>query len=289
MRILVGVTPDASAADAMSLASVLQTSFAAEVVLGNIFPAPADPAGKTKVDAEWVAYLRSEAVEILADVARDADRWGLTEFTSAVHGHRSSGVGLIELAEAVDADLIVIGSAPGSANGRFLIGSTADQLLHGSHVPVALATTGYRRVRPDALGRLVVAFQDTQESRTALRWAADNVNGRRLTALTILLRHRVMGSQLAFDTEGLITRQLAEDAQAALDDALLDLGAQADAQMTVGDDASSAIQRFDWNGDELFVLASSRGGVLRRVFLGDMTYKLVRATPVPALVLPRRT
>ena len=59
--------------------------------------------------------------------------------------------------------------------------------------------------------------------------------------------------------------------------------------MTVGDDASSAIQRFDWNGDELFVLASSRGGVLRRVFLGDMTYKLVRATPVPALVLPRRT
>ena len=52
--------------------------------------------------------------------------------------------------------------------------------------------------------------------------------------------------------------------------------------MTVGDDASSAIQRFDWNGDELFVLASSRGGVLRRVFLGDMTYKLVRATPVPA-------
>jgi nucleotide-binding universal stress UspA family protein len=258
-------------------------------VLGNIFPAPADSAGKTKVDAEWVAYMRSESVEILADVARDADRWGLTEYTTAVHGHRSSGVGLIELAEAVDADLIVIGSAPGSANGRFLIGSTADQLLHGSHVPVALATTGYRRVRPDALGRLVVAFQDTQESRTALRWAADNVNGRRLTALTILLRHRVMGSQLAFDTEGLITRQLAEDAQAALDDALLDLGAQADAQMTVGDDASSAIQRFDWNGDELFVLASSRGGVLRRVFLGDMTYKLVRATPVPALVLPRRT
>jgi nucleotide-binding universal stress UspA family protein len=289
MRILVGVTPDASAADAMSLASVLQASFAAEVVLGNIFPAPADPAGKTKVDAEWVAYMRSEAVEILADVTRDADRWGLTEFTSAVHGHRSSGVGLIELAGAVDADLIVIGSAPGSANGRFLIGSTADQLLHGSHVPVALATTGYRRVRPASLRRMVVAFQDTPESRTALRWAADNIDGQRLTALTVLLRHRVMGSSLAFDVEGLVARQLAEDAQAALEDALRDLGAHADAQMTVGDDASSAVQRFDWDGDEVFVLASSRGGVLRRVFLGDMTYKLVRATPVPALVLPRRT
>ena len=49
------------------------------------------------------------------------------------------------------------------------------------------------------------------------------------------------------------------------------------------------MQRFDWQGDELFVLASARGGVLRRVFLGDMTYKLVRATPVPAIVLPRHT
>ena len=56
--------------------------------------------------------------------------------------------------------------------------------------------------------------------------------------------------------------------------------------MTVGDNASSAVRRYDWNGDELFVLASAHGGVLRRVFLGDMTYKLLRATPVPAVVLP---
>ena len=75
----------------------------------------------------------------------------------------------------------------------------------------------------------------------------------------------------------------------ALDLALTALGPTAEAQITVGDDPQAALQRFDWNGDELFVLASSRGGVLRRVFLGDMTYKLVRATPVPAIVLPRHT
>lgn len=289
MKILVGVTADVSAADAMALAAVLQDSFGAEVVLGTVFPAPADSAGKTKVDAEWIAYLRAEATEVLDEVAEQASRWGLTQFTTAVHGHRSSGVGLIELAGAVDADLIVIGSAPGSANGRFLIGSTADQLLHGSHVPVALAPTAYRRVRPERLGRLVVAFQDTPESHTAVRWAADHVDGRRLTALTVLIRHRVMGSPLSFDTENLVTRQLQEDAQAALDVALKHIGPGADSFISAGDDAQSALQRFDWEGDELFVLASSRGGVLRRVFLGDMTYKLVRATPVPAIVLPRRT
>ena len=79
-----------------------------------------------------------------------------------------------------------------------------------------------------------------------------------------------------------------ERAQADLDAALRALGTDADSQITIGDDASSAVGRVQWHGDELLVLASG-GSVLRRVFLGDMTYKLVRATPVPAIVLPRHT
>lgn len=289
MKILVGVTPDASAADAMALASVLRAAFGGEVVLGNIYALSADRAGTRKVDAEWLQYLQGDAREVLDEAAETAVRYGLQGCDTAIHGHRSSGVGLAELAEALDADLIVIGSAPGSANGRFLIGSTADQLLHGSPVPVALAPAGYRRVRPDTLGRLVVAFQDTAESRRALKWAVEHADDRRLTALTVLLRHRVMGSHLAFDGEDLIVEQVRGDAQAALDEALAGLGMEATAQITTGDDTQSALQRLDWSGDELLVLASAKGGVLRRVFLGDMTYKLVRATPVPAVVLPRHT
>ena len=288
MKILVGVTPDASASDAMALGAVLQELTGGEVVLASIYAAASDQSGKRKVDAEWVEYLRADAQEIVDEAAAEAPRRGLEDCTTTIHGHRSSGVGLDELAHRIDADVIVIGSAAGASNGRFLIGSTADQLLHGAHVPVAVAPTGYRRVSPSALGRLVVAFQDTPESHTALEWAVDHAGDRPLTALTVLLRHRVMGSAHAFDTEGLVSRQLEEDARVALDGALRSLGVQADSQITVGDDALSAVRRFDWHGDELLVLASG-GSVLRRVFLGDMTYKLVRATPVPAIVLPRNT
>lgn len=289
MRILVGVVPDASGSDAIALAAVLQKAYGAQVVLGNIYPHAASRGGVRKVDAEWLAYLQAEAQDVLSDVAISTRQHGLEDYETAIHGHPSSGVGLAELAESVGADLIVIGSAPGSANGRFLIGSTADQLLHGSHVPVALAPAGYRRVQPDSLGRLVVAFQDTPESRRALAWAAQHSNGREMTALTVLLRHRVMGSNQAFDGESLIVEQVRRDAQESLDVALSELDASATAAITAGDDTVSALQRLDWNGDELLVLASSKGGVLRRVFLGDMTYKLVRATPVPAVVLPRHT
>jgi nucleotide-binding universal stress UspA family protein len=98
-----------------------------------------------------------------------------------------------------------------------------------------------------------------------------------------------MGSTLAFDGEDQVVLQAREDAQAALDDAVAGLDVSADAVITTGDDTQSALQRVDWDGDELLVLASAGGGMLLRVFLGDMTYKLVRATPVPAIVLPRRT
>ena len=288
MKILVGVTADSSAADALALAGVLQKSMGGEVVIAHVYAAPSDQSGKRKVDAEWVAYLRKDAEAIVADAAEAAPRYGVRECETAVHGHRSSGVGLDGLAQMIHADVIVIGSAPGASNGRFLIGSTADQLLHGSHVPVAVAPAGYRRVFPDRLARLVVAFQDTPESHKALEWAAEHRGDRRLTALTVLIRHRVMGSNLAFDGEGLVSRQFEEDAQVALDAALRALGTDADSQITIGDDASSAVGRVQWHGDELLVLASG-GSVLRRVFLGDMTYKLVRATPVPAIVLPRHT
>ena len=61
-----------------------------------------------------------------------------------IHPHRSSGVGLAEVASSRHAQIIVIGSAPGGSSGRIHGGSTSDQLLHGSPVPVAIAPHGYR-------------------------------------------------------------------------------------------------------------------------------------------------
>lgn len=287
MLILVGVTPDSSSLDAMALAALLQKSFGARVVLGHIYPHAASRAGVHPVDLEWLAYLQQEAQRTVADARDDAVGLGLQVSGCDIHGHPSSGLGLVELADAIGADMIVVGSAPGSADGRFLIGSTADQLLHGSHVPVALAPARYRRDSPRDLARFVVAFQDSHQSRRALSWAVDHAGRTPVCALTVLIRHRVMGSNQAFDGEGLVVQQLLENAEEALRDATGDLDVEVEFSVSTGDTAQSALQRFDWEGDELLVLASSSGGLVRKVFLGDMTYKLLRATPVPAIVLPR--
>ena len=97
MKILVGVTPDASASDAMALGAVLQELTGGEVVLASVYAAASDQSGKRKVDAEWVEYLRADAQEIVDEAAAEAPRRGLKDFTTTIHGHRSSGVGLPDL------------------------------------------------------------------------------------------------------------------------------------------------------------------------------------------------
>ena len=293
MKIVIGVNPGESSDDAMALGSVLCRAFGAEPALAHIHPSAYDYASPGHVDAEWESYLVEDSHALLARAQRDAaERYGMVDLPTLVYGHRSSGVGLYELAEAHDADMIVIGSAPGASSGRFQIGSTADQLLHGSHVPVALAPAYYRGICPEELGRLVVAFQNTEESRSTVLAAAELAERAKLplTLLTILLRHRIYGSNIRHG-EDMVMGQLKSETEAEQARLLAQLPEtlRADAMVSSGDDAMSAVRRYDWNGDELFVLASARGGILRRVFLGDMTYKLLRATQVPAIVMPRLT
>ena len=293
MLIAIGVTPGDSGEDALALGGLLAQALSAEVLLVHVHPVGYHYPSPAHVDAEWEDYLREQARAILANAATTAPNYGIDDAKTYLYGHQSSGVGLIEAAEANGADLIVIGSAPGSSSGRFQIGSTADQLLHGSPVPVALAPDYYRGMLPEAIGRVVVAFQDTDESRASVQEGAKICEAANvpLTLLTILMRHRSYGSRLRTSGEDQVIAQLTEDAHTQQHAVLTQIPAEvvANAAVVIGDDAVSATRRYDWAGDELFVLSSAPRGVISRVFLGDMTYKLLRATPVPAIVLPRNT
>jgi nucleotide-binding universal stress UspA family protein len=54
-----------------------------------------------------------------------------------------------------------------------------------------------------------------------------------------------------------------------------------------GNDATDAMSKYGWNNGDLFVLASSATETLNRVFLGSNTHALLRACPMPAVVVPR--
>ncbi len=294
LRVVIAVDPDGGARDAMTLGSVLARQLGIAPLLVHVFPLTFNFPGPAHVDVEWRDYLREGARIWLAECADFMAReLGWPEVEVLAHGCATTAQGLIEVAETRPTWAIVVGSARGAASGRFAIGSTVDKLLHSSPAAVATAPQGYWNDGIEAVDRVVVAFQDTPESRAAVATATRAAQRGQvaLRLLTVLLRHRMYGSALRTEAESIVMAQLREDYERSQREVLdsLPTDIEADALMLSGDSVSSALRRTSWTGAEIMVVGSAEGGQLRRVFLGDMTHRLVQAAPVPTVVLTRRT
>jgi nucleotide-binding universal stress UspA family protein len=158
---------------------------------------------------------------------------------------------------------------------------------------VALAPNGLRLNHAPQVQRLVVAFASGSEGGAILRRGVDFARRMRvpLDVMTLLVRHRVFGSALGADAEAEVLQQSREDLLEAQQRTLQGLD-HADLtvrqHVVVGDSVDSALHQMTWDVGDLLLVPSSRGTV-QRVLLGDVNYRIVRATPVATLVLPRQT
>lgn len=297
VKILVGVTGGPQSQDALALAQTLADSLGAEILVCHVYAQAYNYPSQAHVDAEWRAFLVEQASEVI--------EWAQSELGGRpaefmTYANRSSGVGLAEAAAEQSADIVVIGSAPGGAEGRITGGSTSDQLLHGSPVPVALAPRGYRNWAPAAIHRVVVAFQRSAESEHSLRTTLKALLGagidveRALQLITLAesVPKRVM-QKFERDQATSVIDHLTSQAQETLDygksiaKSVCNADIDINTEVVAADTVVRALARFDWQDDDVLVIGSTDSGPIRRVFLGDMTYKLVRSATVPVVVIPR--
>jgi nucleotide-binding universal stress UspA family protein len=307
VEIVVGVNDSDSSSDALSLGFALSRSLHADLVVANIYPTAFDYVSPAHIDAEWRKFLIDQASD-----AVEANKTGSdVKVDFVIHPHKSSGIGLIEVARQRHAQCIVIGSAPGGSEGRITGGSTSDQLLHASPVPVALAPLGYREWAPDEIRCANVAYQATSESDRCLDLVASTIAAsgaqinERLRLVTVIERvTKIYGSRLGRHAEDQVLLALQEQAQASLASAaarvsLLQKQEVSDSQeasnerksveafLLQGENVTTALARRDWGDDDLLVVGSTGAGPIRRVFLGDTAFKLIKAATVPVLVVPR--
>ncbi len=294
MEIIIGVGSHTRSLDSVALGLAIASTIDATPVIANVYPTAFDFPGQGHVDAEWQAFLIERAEETLVWI-RDqiGNRQGI-EY--AMTGHRSSGAGLAKIAVDRDASMIVIGSSYNASEGRIGCGSTADKLLHGSPVPVALAPFGYYEWAPELLHHVVLAYRKTPESDHALKIVTDTFLKRPvhskigLNLVTIIERHtRVYGSRLGSSAETLVVEAARQQALEALHVAQSRIPeglVETTSELLEGDNVVSALAKFDWHDDDIFVAGSSGGRALRRVFLGDMTYKLLRGSQLPVVIIP---
>nr|WP_237535336.1 universal stress protein [Streptomyces sp. SID3343] len=290
MRIVVGCRPDPRGDDALALASVLARQLGAAVVLAHVRPPAIRGSGVGAVDAEWRAFVRTETDRLLADARTKLRAWapGLT-VERAVTDNRGSGRGLTRIAEKYAAAFVVIGPAPGGRSAHVAVGSTADQLLHGSPVPVVLAPRGFAERIPPVIARCTIAYQREPAAPGVLHCGVEFA--RRLAAdvrlLTLVLRPvRLYSGMQHQSAEHQVLVATRDQARRDLDAALAEAGVPAEGLLAEGDTVRAALDVVTW-ADDLLVCASSSAGPLKRVFVGDVSHKIVRNARTPVMVLPR--
>jgi nucleotide-binding universal stress UspA family protein len=195
--------------------------------------------------------------------------------------------GLIRLAEADGADLIVVGSTRRGRLGRVFLGSVGAQLLHGSPCPVAVIPRGFRNERREVRGALGIAYDGSPEADLAL---AEAVHLSRVLEVGVRLIGVVPPMELldvpreervADDLRrGEELSALLERAAATVDD-----GVETEIRLLTGDPGQALVTA----GDDLdmLVLGSRGRGRLGRTVLGSVSAHVSCNAECPVIVVPR--
>ncbi len=277
--------------DALALGGGFARALKVNAIVAVVHPDPA-PIGIGRVDAEWVADRHRLAGEIL-DEARQALAGESETVGYRLVASSSAAHGLHDLAEAVEAALVVVGSRSTGPEERLFAGSTADRLLSGSVCPVAVAPSGMRNRRLDGVAWVGVGHIDTAEAEAALdfavRFAA--ATGAELRLYTVVPGEaEVMPLFIGAESERAYARTARESFQQALDQALAGVPPQirATGEVLTGEVVDTLAELGPDDVDVLF--CGSRGyGPARRVLLGGVSTRLVRRARSPVIVVPRAT
>jgi len=191
---------------------------------------------------------------------------------------------LKEVAEAEQVDAIVLGSSHRGPVGRVLIGSVADELLHGAPCPVVVAPRGYASEPHEGLRRIGVAFDGTPEAKAALREAEALAAPARaeIEVLTVVAPPAAVPGVAGYvpvdppDADRILT-----DGVNSIADELAARGRRLD-----GPPGTTLAEACE-DGIDLLVAGSRRYGPAMRVLLGSVSTQLIHRAPCPVLVVPR--
>ena len=164
--VLVGIDGTPSGLEALALGSAFAVLTGSPLLLGAVFgyEGGAFAGGllwPSKGDADrWLEEAHGRL--------GDAIPWSSLKVLSTSPAH-----GLVTLAKAEGARMIVLGSSRGGLRDRVLAGSTGRQVVHGAPCAVAVAPHDWRLQPPETPLTLGAAVSESPESRDALALAAE--------------------------------------------------------------------------------------------------------------------
>jgi nucleotide-binding universal stress UspA family protein len=287
MFVIAGVDGGERSRDAIVLARRIAAVLEAKVLAVYVFPI-----------GELAGYLQGgpgPEVRRLLDEVQDAAHARVRELAAEMEVDEvrlttagSAAAGLHAAAGEEDTQLVVVGSSERSGLDRVFPGSTANRLLSGSPVAVAIAPVGFAdREEPDE-GAVGCGYDGSPAAREALQWAAEFARqGRRSLRVLAVQRRLAFGHVGVTGTFG--AKSANDELRAGLTDDLEQALAQlpiesVDSEILEGDPVPRLAEHSA--GLALLVLGSRGYGPMRTVLLGSVSAGVVRTAACPVLVVP---
>jgi nucleotide-binding universal stress UspA family protein len=243
--------------------------------------------GFGRVDAEWGAYERKEAEAVLDEARQLLDGVDNVEFRRV--DSSSPAHGLSDVIEQ-GGTMLVLGARRARGLRRTYPGSTAERLLHGSAIPIAIVPSDYATRHTGPLRTVTAAYVDTPDGRHALEAAAAMAKhlGAHLDVVSVVPDTRIVpsvGEPQRFATGQHESYQVALDAAVA---SVTDQGLPDGASGRLLDGpVVEALVEIGPDETDLLVCGSRGYGPVARVLLGGVSGRVVRHARVPTVVVPR--
>jgi len=286
-RVVIGYDGSEAGEDAVAFGLTWCRSTGDVPIVATVYP-DEHPLGIRRIDVEWASYVREQA-QIIRDNARatvgDAALYRNVASKSAAHG-------LANLAEDVEAVMVIVGRTQETGLTRALLGSGTERLLRGTTAPVTVVPPEWRQSAQDRISRIGVAYIDTRDAREALRMAvrvALRIRAR-LTLYTVLGQPSERYSYLVGRTEEQAFWDKARDSfRTALDFAAAGVPPELEPRTVLLEGAVVESLAALGPDDVDVLVCGSRGyGPARRVLLG-VSSRLIRRARLPAAIVPRAT
>lgn len=294
MSVVVGVAPGHCSHAAVSLAVLLARSSELPLVVVSVNSASWPPRRPLSgVDGEYQRFVREQA-EAALDEARGLVP-GDVEASYVLHEASSARRGLLEACEEAGALRLVVGAK--DSGSEVVLGSVVTGLLQSAHLPVAVAPRGFAAPEGARLERVTAAYSGSETSAELVLGAAAiaAAAGEGIRIASFHTRPRAfIEARVGREVEDQILaeweEQIREDAASILDSIERFERQPASVEVVVGsgDGWHTALRSIPWREAEVLVVGSSSLGPLARISLGSHAVKIVRHSPVPVVVVPRR-
>jgi nucleotide-binding universal stress UspA family protein len=233
-----------------------------------------------------------ELLGTLEEAARDLlsrEKVRVEDLGSSVHGlHAERGPAceaIVQIADMVDADLIVVGSRDSGALRRIIAGSVSTQVLHRTRRPVLIVRGGATSWPP---AHMIVGFDRSSTSRCAAQVAASIARLYADASMELLEVVPPPSAQaigyVSYSDDDEVEQGSLDMLAKSLEDAA---GHVITAAQAPGDPAAVLLARANSQTGSSLIVVGSRGlGSVLRLLLGSVSTKLLHSGHTPLLIVP---